>query len=121
MHLEGVGSVLERICFAQRSCRQLPWLSHWCEASPDAIGNRRSENESAALDAHNNVDPLILKRHRETVDCHSKPNRFLQQRRDVVEENSCFRKVGYVANLCFEMFHVGLLENASGHLILNPD
>src|SRR5207253_67688 len=71
----------------------------------DAAGDGRSEDEAAALDANDDLDVLVAERRAEAVERRAEPERILQQRRDVVEENPGFRKVGHVANLRFEVVH----------------
>src|SRR5262245_12765621 len=103
MDLEAVGAVLELVGAANGARRQLAGLSHRRESGADAIGDHRSKNEAAALDADDEIDALILERQRETVDGRVKTIRILEERGDVVEENPGFRKIGNVPNLCFEV------------------
>src|SRR5262249_61265473 len=49
---------------------------------------------------------------RKTVDGRAQSRRILQQGRDVVEENARLRKVGNVADFCFQLVH--------GHSTKNP-
>src|SRR5262249_44596681 len=88
-------------------------LPHRREAGADAIGDGRSEYESAALDADDDVDALAGERQREAVDRGMEPVGVLQQRGDVVEQNSGFREVGNVTDLFLQVHDVG-------HLVLNP-
>src|SRR5438445_554532 len=104
--LERVGAIFKRIRLPHGRERQLAGLSDRSEARADSIRDRRAENEPAALDADDDVDPLILKWERKAVDGRAESCRLLQQRRDVVEQDSSLRKIWYVTNLCFEMVHV---------------
>src|SRR5207253_215020 len=45
VHLERIGSVLERVGLSNRLRRELPRLAHWSESSPDAIGYCCPENK----------------------------------------------------------------------------
>ena len=54
--LERVGAVLERVALAHARRRQLARLSHRREAGAEAIGDRRAEDEAAALDADDEID-----------------------------------------------------------------
>jgi hypothetical protein len=79
----------------------------------DAIRHGRPDDEPAALDPDNDLDGSIVERQRHRVDGSSETRRLLQERRDVVEENSGLRKIGNVANLCFEVVHIQSLKQPS--------
>ena len=68
--------------------RQLAGLPHRREAGLQPVGDRRAENESAALDADHQVDRLAQVRRGHRLDGQLKPFAVLQQRRDVVEQDS---------------------------------
>ena len=60
--LEGVGAVLERVGLADGARRQLARLADRDEAGAEPLGHRRAEDESAALDADDDVDALVADR-----------------------------------------------------------
>ena len=94
--LEGVGSIFERIALLERLRRQLARLTDRNEPGLDALGNRRTQNEPAALDADDDVDALPDEWAGEHVDRHRESVGVPQQGRDVVEENAAFGKAGRV-------------------------
>src|SRR5581483_6546737 len=114
VHLEGIAAVLEVVGRAHRGRRQLARLAHGRKPGADAIRNGGAEDEAAALDADNELDALIAERQHQRVDRKAKSLAILEERRDVVEEDAGFRKIGNVANLRFQLVHVSI------HLTLKP-
>src|SRR5262249_28953652 len=76
----------------------------------------RAENETAALDPDNELDVLIHERHCQRIDRQAEPLGILQQRRDVVEQNSRFRKIGNVTDSRFQLVHVCWLPDCEAGL-----
>src|SRR3954469_8847755 len=111
VHLERVRSVLEIVGRAHARRRQLAGFAHRREAGANPIGDGGAENEAPALYPDHEIDALILERDRETVDRGAQAGGVLEQRRDVVEEDARFGKIGDVANLGFELIHGQLTEN----------
>src|SRR5262249_14986545 len=105
-------AVLEIVGRADAGRWQLAGLADRREPGADAIGDGRAEDESAALDADDDIDALVHEGQRQAVDRGAKTVGVLQQRRDVVEENAGFREIGNVANL--------RLQIVDGHVTENP-
>ena len=102
VHLEAVGAVFEVVGDADRSCRQLAELAHRHEAGADAVGDRRAEDEAAALDADDEVDALAAYGVGQRVDRQLEALGVPQQRGDVVEQDARLGEVRDVANLRLE-------------------
>ena len=103
--LERIRAVLEIVGLAHRPGRQLARLANRREPGVNPIGDRRPEDEPAALDADDEIDPLADERRGEAVDRRAEADRVLQQRRDVVEEDAGLGKIGDAADLALEMLH----------------
>jgi hypothetical protein len=58
---ERVAAVLEVVARAHRRRWQLSWFAYGRETDAKTIGDGRSENEPAALDANDEIDPLACK------------------------------------------------------------
>src|SRR5439155_16529443 len=112
MNLQRVAAVFELVAGADAPRRQLPRLAHRREAGPDAIRDRRAENEPAALDGDNDLDTLILERKGKRIDGRAEARWILQQRRDVVEENPGLGEVRNMTDFFFKLVH--------RYLTLNP-
>lgn len=106
--LQRVGTVLERIRHAYRLGGQLPRLSHRHEPGLQTVCQRRAEDEAAALHPDHQIDTGVVIRLPHRIEREAQPLGIAQQRGDVVEENSRFRKVRDVTNLA--------LEQLCGHL-----
>ena len=77
---------------------QLPLLPDWDERRIEVQGQRRSEQESPGLDAHDHVDPLSGEPLRQLEDGLAERHRVLQQGRDVFEDDAGLGEVGNVAD-----------------------
>src|SRR6185503_854453 len=110
VNLERIGAVLEGIGRGDALRRQLARLAHGREPRADAIGDGGAEDEPAALDADDEIDPLVPEREREAVDGGAEAGRVLHQRGDVVEEDAGLGEIGDVANLAFQIIHGQVTE-----------
>ncbi|MNC85312.1 hypothetical protein D3C83_09030 [compost metagenome] len=109
--LERVLAVLEVVRFLEGLRWQLAGLADRYEARADAMRDGPAEDEPAALDADDRVDPAVLVRRRQHVDGRPVALRIAQQRRDVVEEDAGLREVGNAANVLFEVHAVATVRS----------
>jgi hypothetical protein len=82
--------------------RQLLRLSHRNKASVEGIGQGWSENEAPRLDSKDQVDSPVSIPATEAIDCVAQTVLVLQERCDVVKEDSRFGKIGNLADQLFE-------------------
>jgi hypothetical protein len=104
--------------------RQLAHLAHGHEAGANAVGDRRAENEAAALYSDDQRDPLAMIGLRHGVDRELETLRVAQQGRDVIEKDAGLGKVRHVANPRLQKFHLSNLESCGaprGHLIFHVE
>src|SRR5262249_11305543 len=116
VNLETVRSVLEIVSALYRLRRQLPRLAHGRESGAQPIGDHRSENEPAALDADDQLDSVVFERQHHAVDCRAETDRILEQRGDVVEENPGLGEVGNAPDFVLQLVH-----GCVSHLTLKPE
>ena len=100
--------------------RQLAGLADRAEPGAEPIGDRRAEDEAAALDADDQRDALVLVRRREAVERGLEPVRVAQQRRDVVEEDARLRKVRHRTDSRFQCVHVVSYSGQGPDVRRNP-
>jgi len=107
MDLERIGAVFELIFDALSRGRQLVGLPHRNEAGMQSVSHGRREYKSARFNADDGVDLHALAVRAEPVDHALEPLRVLKQRRDVVKEDTGFRKIRHFADQTFEVIHSG--------------
>ena len=83
-----VGAVLEVVGDFGGSCRQFARLTDWYETGVQAIGERRSEDETAGFDTEHQVDILVDVIGGKGIDHLREAGLVLQQSSDVVEQNA---------------------------------
>ncbi len=98
MHLHFGIAVFERVGRARRLERQLPFLADRNKANAERVGDRRPEKKSARVDADDLVNRQGAAAFQENVDRFPKELRVDQDRRDVLEDDPVFRKIGDIAD-----------------------
>jgi hypothetical protein len=78
--------------------------------APIPMRHGRSQNETAALDADDDVDALLVVGRGEHIDGHAEALAVPQQGRDVVEEDAGLRKVRNVSDVLFEIHELSAAE-----------
>jgi len=79
-----------------------PFFPHRREPAPEPIRGRGTQDETAALDADNEVDLLPGKRGRHGVDGGFEALLIPQQGGDIEEGDPCFGEVRHRSNFFFE-------------------
>src|SRR5207247_5706143 len=88
VNLEAVGAVLERIAHAHALGWQLLRFTHRNKTCAQRVGQGRREDKTARFNADNHVNAGILVMLLEPVDGVMKALAVLQQRGDVIEQDS---------------------------------
>src|SRR5438445_11871974 len=105
VQFERVGAVLEVVLGTDDLPWQLAELANRHKTRAEKIRDRRSKVEPARL--HPDHHPRLMPAHelRQLVDRLLEVSRLLQQRGDVLEQDSLFRNVRYVATQGCEFVH----------------
>jgi hypothetical protein len=96
--LERVRPVLQGVLDRKDLGGELAKLAHGHESGLELVGHRGAEDEAARFHAHDDVDLLVGERRRHEVDGLLVGHWFLEQRRDVVEQDARLREVGDLAD-----------------------
>ena len=96
--LDGRFAVFELVGDAFCLPGQLPPFADRNEADPEAVGDGCSEKKSARVDADDLLNLLSRAIRDETINGKAQKDPIAQDRRDVLEENSSFWKIGDVAH-----------------------
>src|SRR5205807_10659019 len=89
---------------------QLLGFTHRNKPGIQTIGKSRTKDESAGLDAKNQIDILLHVVRRERIDESCEPDSVLQQGCNVVEQNAWFGKVWNLADKVFEMIAIDCIR-----------
>jgi hypothetical protein len=108
---EGVGAVFEVVGDAGDGRGELARLAHGDEAGVEAVGERGAEDESARLDAEDEVDFAFEIVRGEGVDEHGHADAVFEHGGDVVKEDSRLGKIRDGAHQRFE----GIYVDGFGH------
>jgi len=109
VNLECVRTVFEIVCDTGYSRGKFAGLADGNKPGVEPIGEGRAEDESAGLDAEDEVDALLEIVSGKGVDHFGEAGLVFKQRGDVVEEDAGLGKVGYGAHEGFELFYVDRL------------
>src|SRR5437879_11418526 len=100
---ERVAAILELVLDLDGLARELAGLANRDEARVQLMGERASHDEAPRFDANHHVDSLLLVPPNEGVDDVAERRAVLQERCDILEENSLGREVLDVAYLRLEI------------------
>jgi len=109
VNLEGVGAIFEVVGDTGDGSGELARLAHGDESGVEAVGEGGAEDESAGLDAEDQVDLLFDVVRSEGVNELGEAGLVFQKRGDVVEEDAGLGEVRYGAHEGFELFYIDRL------------
>jgi hypothetical protein len=108
-------AILERIFRDLGFVRKFAALSNRHEPDAEFVSDSRAEQESTRVNSYDLVDLLAPAAFQKQVDRRSKEFLIAKNGRDVFEDNSLFRKIGYVANSVAQFFEDAIhQDDASG-------
>ena len=105
MNLDGVTAVFQLVGLLKRFVGKLARFAHDDASRPQRVGQSRREDEPARLDAHHVIDLFPRVAFLEMIHHFGELHGVAQQRRDVLELDSRFGKVGDVPDDLFQRFH----------------
>jgi len=94
MHFERIRAVLQIVRNTEPFAGQFLGLAHGHEAHSQRVGQRRSEDESARLDADDQIGSRALVAGFQAVNDTCEPTGILEQRGDVVKQDAGLGKSG---------------------------
>ena len=97
VHLHFRFAVLERVAGNLSLERQLPALANRNETDTELIGDRRSKEKSARIDANDLVDLFPSATIQKQVNRDMKQSGIAQDRCNIFEYNTFLRKIGHIA------------------------
>src|SRR5437667_8161662 len=106
VHLQRVHAVLQLVRDALDGRGQLVRLANGYEAGMKVIGQSGGKDETASLDAEDEVGPEWTNPLRKVVDDFAETSLVLEQRCDVIKENALFRKIGDLADQFLQLVHI---------------
>ena len=92
--LDRIDAVFEAVVLANGPPRQLALLADRDEAAPEFMGDGAAQDETAGLDAHDEIDPRGQERQHQPVDRGAQAHRIGDQRGDVAELDARLRVIG---------------------------
>src|ERR1039457_4952688 len=102
MHLAGLAAVLERVARDNRLVGELALLAHRNESDAEIVRHSTRGNKPARVDPDHRVDLLAFVSVGESVDGNPKEPSVLQNRGDVLEEDSLDWKIRHVTDSGFQ-------------------
>ena len=105
MQFELVGAVFELVGDGAGFSGQLFWLADRNKTGAEAIGQRRSENESPGFNAGDNIHLGAVVLLAELINQRMETGRVFQQCGEVVEQNTRLGIIGNFADQSFQFGH----------------
>jgi len=109
VNFQRVRPVFEVICNAGNRGGQLAWLAHRDEARVEPVSQRRAKDESARLDAQDQVNLVLDVVRRQQVNQLGKAGFVFEERGDVVKKNPGLGEIGHRAHQRLQVVHIELL------------